>query len=62
MFVVENENYWKNELSSLGIECKRKDEHNDKELATAVKEFYFQYYKTAYGSINTGIIEESQFD
>ena len=59
MFVVENENYWKNELSSLGIECKRKDEHDDKELATTVKEFYFQYYKTAYDSGNTEIIDKS---
>ena len=59
MFVVENENYWKNELSSLGIECKRKDGHNDKELATTVKEFYFQYYKNAYGNSNAEIIDES---
>jgi len=59
---VENENYWQNELSSLDIKYKRKDEYNDKESATTVKEFYFQHYTTAYDSINTGIIEESQFD
>jgi hypothetical protein len=50
--MVEDENYWQSELSSLGIECKRKNELNDKEeleaLATAIKEVYFQDYKTAY--------------
>ena len=50
--IVEDENYWQSELSSLGIECKRKNELNDKEelkaLATAIKEVYFQDYKTAY--------------
>ena len=52
MKVEEDENYWQNELSSLGIECKRKNELNDNEelraLATAIKEAYFQDYKTAY--------------
>jgi hypothetical protein len=46
---AENESYWQNELSSLGIEPKRKNKLNDKEelesLATAVKEVYFQDYK-----------------
>jgi hypothetical protein len=51
--VAENEeNYLQNELRSLGIECKRRNEFNDKEeleaLATAIKEAYFQDYKTAY--------------
>jgi hypothetical protein len=50
--IVEDENYWQSELSSLGVDCKRKKELNDKEeleaLATAIKEDYFQYYKTAY--------------
>ena len=51
--VLENEeNYLQSELSSLGIECKRKNEFNDKKeleaLATAIKEVYFQDYKTAY--------------
>jgi hypothetical protein len=31
MAVVENENYLQNELSSLGTECKRKNELNDTE-------------------------------
>lgn len=48
----EEENYLQSELSSLGIDCKRKNELNDEEelegLATAIKEVYFQDYKTAY--------------
>lgn len=53
------------ELNSLGIECKRKNELNDnkelQQLATAIKEFYFQDYKTAY---NTSGLEigQSHFD
>ena len=50
--IIEDENYWQSELRSLGIECKRKNELNDKEelqvLAMAIKEVYFQDYKTAY--------------
>jgi hypothetical protein len=49
---VENENYLQNELITLAIECKRKNEFNDEDeleaLATAIKEVYFQDYKTAY--------------
>ena len=52
MIVEDDENYWQSELSSLGIDCKRKNELNDKEelraLAMAIKEVYFQDYKTAY--------------
>jgi hypothetical protein len=59
MYASENEkSYWQNELSTLGIECKREDEHNDKELVIAVKEFFFQYYKAAYDSNNTEIFDE----
>jgi len=50
--VQNEENYWQDELSSLGIECKRKNEFNDKKdleaLANAIKEVYFQDFKTAY--------------
>jgi hypothetical protein len=57
--IVEDENYWQSELSSLGIECKRRNELNDKEelraLATAIKEVYFQDYKTAYNDNHTRI-------
>ena len=58
---VEDENYWQNELASLNVEPKRKNELNDKgelqALATAIKEVYFQDYKTAYSS--NGEIDES---
>jgi hypothetical protein len=44
--VEKEKSYLQNELSSLGIECKRTNEFNDKEeleaLATAIKEVYFQ--------------------
>lgn len=61
---MEAENYWKNELASLNIEPKRKNELNNKgeleALATAIKEVYFQDYKTAYSSNME--IDESHFD
>lgn len=45
------EEYWLNELNSLGIEVKRKNEFNDKEelenLADGVKQALLQEYKTA---------------
>jgi hypothetical protein len=64
--VGENDkNYLQSELSSLGIECKRKNEFNDKEeleaLATAIKEVYFQDYKAAYDDRHTEI-DKSHFD
>ena len=50
--IIEDESYWQSELRSLGIDCKRKNELDDKQelqaLATAIKEVYFQDYKTAY--------------
>jgi len=71
MRVGENdENYLQNELSSLGIDCKRRNEFNDKDeleaLATAIKEVYFQDYKTAYDHISDhdhreAINKKSQF-
>jgi hypothetical protein len=49
---TDNENYWQNELNSLGIEPKRKNELNDKQelraLADNIKQVYYQEYKTAY--------------
>ena len=61
---VEDENYLQNELASLNIEPKRKNELNDKgeleALATAIKEVYFQDYKTAYTS--NWEIDESHFE
>jgi hypothetical protein len=61
----ENVNYLRTELSSLAIECKRTNELKDKEeleaLATAIKDDYYQDYKTAY---NVSGIEKdkSHFD
>jgi hypothetical protein len=50
--VEKEKSYLQNELSSLGIECKWINEFNDKDeseaFATAIKEDYFQDYKTAY--------------
>ena len=47
----QEENRLQSELSSLGVDCKRKNELNGKEEleahATAIKKVYFQYYKTA---------------
>ena len=54
--IVEDENYWQSELSSLGIECKRRNELNDKEelqeLADNIKQSLYQDYKTAYSDRN----------
>jgi hypothetical protein len=63
----EEENYLQSELSSLGVDCKRKNELNDKQelegLATAIKEVYFQDYKTAYQEEYDQIeIDKSHFD
>ena len=53
------------ELDSLGIQCKRMNELNDEKelqtLATAIKDVYFQDYKTAYND-NHGEIDKSHFD
>jgi hypothetical protein len=53
------------ELCSLGIECKRLNEFNDKDelkaLATAIKEVYFQDYKTAYNNTSNTEIDQSHF-
>jgi hypothetical protein len=53
------------ELSSLAVECKRRDELNDKDeleaLVTAIKEVYYQDYKTAYDTYNTEI-DQSHFE
>ena len=61
----EDENYLQAELGSLGIECKRTNELNDKEelqaLTAAIKEVYFQDYKTAYNDNHTQI-DKSHFD
>ena len=49
---VDKKEYLKNELKSLGIEPKRKDQLNDKEelqsLSDNIKQAMFQDYKIAY--------------
>jgi hypothetical protein len=48
--------YWENELKSLGIEPRRRNDLNDKEeleaLAEIIKQVYYQDYKTAYAGGN----------
>ena len=47
----DKKGYWLNELVSLGIQPKRKNDLNDKEeleaLADNIKQVYYQDYKTA---------------
>jgi hypothetical protein len=62
----ENKDYWQNELRSLGIEPKRKNELNDREelqaLTDNIKQNYYQDYKTAYDSKNEEIELEPRLD
>lgn len=55
--------YWENELVSLGIAPKRKNELNDKQeleaLADNIKQVYYQNFKLAYNEEGT---DESRFD
>jgi hypothetical protein len=50
----DKKEYWQNELESLGIEPRQKNELNDKQeleaLAEIIKAVYYQDYKTAYSS------------
>ena len=56
--------YWQNELDSLGIEPKQKNELNDKEelenLADIIKQAMFQDYKIAYSEEGDAHKEEAQ--
>jgi hypothetical protein len=49
---LDTEGYWSNELNSLGIQAKRKNELNDskemKDLVENVKQVLLQEYRTAY--------------
>jgi hypothetical protein len=51
----DKKGYWLNELVSLGIQPKRKNDLNNKEeleaLADNIKQVYYQDYKTAYDEI-----------
>jgi hypothetical protein len=56
--------YWQNELYSLGIDPKQKNELNDKEelenLADIIKQAMFQDYKVAYSDKGDAHTEEAQ--
>jgi hypothetical protein len=58
----QEENRLQSELSSLGVDCKRKNELNGKEEleahATAIKKVYFEDYKTAYDDDNDNDIHK----
>jgi hypothetical protein len=49
---LNNEGYWSNELDSLGIQAKRKNERSDskemKDLVESVKQILLQKYRAAY--------------
>ncbi|MDQ3561900.1 MAG: hypothetical protein M3307_00975 [Thermoproteota archaeon] len=57
--------YWQNELNSLGIEPKQKNELNDNKeelenLADIIKQAMFQDYKLAYSEEGNAHKEEAQ--
>jgi hypothetical protein len=56
--------YWQNELDSLGIEPKQKEELNDDEelenLADIIKQAMFQDYKIAYSEKGDAHKEEAE--
>jgi hypothetical protein len=57
--------YWQNELSSLGIEPKQKNELNDNKeelenLADIIKQAMFQDYKVAYSEKGDAHKEEAE--
>jgi hypothetical protein len=64
MIAAESENYWEDELSTLAIESKRKNELNDKEelenLAEIIKQAMFQDYKVAYSKEGDAHKEEAE--
>lgn len=62
---ADTENYWQNELRSLGIESKRTNKLNDKEelqaLADSIKQAYYHDYKTAYSEEDDEKVKASDF-
>jgi len=62
---ADTENYWQNELRSLGIESKRRNKLNDKKelqaLADTIKQVYYQDYKTAYSEEDEDKVKASDF-
>jgi hypothetical protein len=61
---TENKEYLKNELESLGVEPKRKNQLNDKEelqnLSDNIKQAMFQDYKVAYSKQGDAYREEAK--
>jgi len=61
---TNKQDYWQNELRSLGIHPKRRNELNDwEELASLtenIKQIYYQDYKSAYSGKED--IDESHFE
>ena len=59
----DRKGFWENELNSLGIDPKRKNDLNDKEeleaLSDNIKQVYYQNFKLAYNESGT---DESRFD
>ena len=55
--------FWENELDSLGVKPRRKNELNDRKeleaLADNIKRAYYQNFKLAYNERGT---DESRFD
>ena len=63
---ARKQSYWDNELNSLGIQPKRKNDLNDEEelaaLADNIKQVYYQNYKTAYADDKDIKEDDSRFD
>ena len=61
---TENKEYLKNELESLGVEPKRKNQLNDKKelqsLSDNIKQAMFQDYKVAYSKQGDAYKEEAK--
>jgi hypothetical protein len=62
----DKKGYWLNELVSLGIQPKRKNDLNDKEelevLADNIKQVYYQDYKTADDDDDKEEIDDPRLD
>jgi hypothetical protein len=59
----DRKGYWENELKSLGVDPKGRDDLNDEkeleDLADNLKQVYYQNYKSAYSDKDT---DESKLD
>ncbi len=63
---TDKEGYWINELTSLAIEPRRKNELNDvpdlEALANNMKQVYYQDYKIAHDANNSEIKGRDEFN